>query len=662
VTRFRLILLVSVLVVGCGGGWLTVRLLSPARPNIVLISIDTCRADHVSCYGRFRRITPNIDAVADEGILFSNVITPFPITLPAHSSMLTGTIPPYHGVHGNLNYRLADDNVTLAERLREVGYRTAAVIGSFILDARFGLNQGFDTYDDEMDSDLTTKGGHPERRGEDVTHAAIAWLDEHASEPFFLFVHYYDPHHPYRPPDPYGSIFADDPYAGEIAYTDHCIAQVLDKLKSMGLYDSSLVIITGDHGEGLGDHGEMLHGYFIYHTTTKVPLIVKLPGQNGARRVDDTVSLVDIVPTVLANVGLPVPSELQGKDLSGFFAGNTDVGEGRYLYSESMTATKYGCSSLLGVQTDRWKYIQTTEPELYDLEADPGEEDNLVDKHHEIADGFKERLTQILTKHLRTDIDESKLDLDPEDREKLHALGYVGGTVVEIWDFDTDKEDPKEFLKVFTMIESVHAHLNKKEDDRAKRICEKILEIRPDIAYIHEKLSKIAFDEGDLDDAIHHMSEALKLTPDSADWHNGLGFLLAGADRLDEAAEHFKKALQLALEEAADVSDVDRVLTKRVRANPVVPSAYLNLGSVYLKQGKYAEAVEAYRKSIQANPANAPGNAHVHYLLGEGLAKLGQVDEAIEAYREALRIDPDHAQARRALDAALNKRASSATP
>ena len=624
--------------------------------------MDTCRADHLSCYGRFRRTTPNIDAVANEGILFSNVITPFPITLPAHSSMLTGTIPPYHGVHGNLNYRLAEDNVTLAEQLREVGYRTAAVVGSFILDARFGLNQGFDTYDDEIDSDLTTKGGHPERRGDEVTNVAIAWLEEHASAPFFLFVHYYDPHHPYRPPGEYGSIFADKPYVGEIAYTDHCVAQVLDKLKSLGLYDSSLVIITGDHGEGLGDHGELLHGYFIYHATTKVPLIVKPPGQNEARRIDDTVSLVDIVPTVLTCVGLPVPSELAGKDLSRFFAENTDVGEERYLYSESMTATKYGCSSLLGVQTDRWKYIQTTKPELYDLKLDPGEENNLAKQEPEKARGFEERLRQILKDHLRAELDESKLDLAPEELAKLSALGYLEGAVVEDFDFNTGKEDPKDFLKIFAMIESVHDHLNKKEDDRAKNICEKILEIRPDIAYVHEKLSKIAFEEGDLDDAIYHMSEALKLTPDSADWHNGLGFLLAGADRLDEAAEHFKKALQLASEEATDVSDVDRVLTKRVRANPVVPSAYLNLGSAYLKQGKYAEAVEAYRKSIQASPANAPGNGHAHYLLGEGLAKLGQVDEAIKAYREALRLDPDHARAQPALDAALSKRTTSAAP
>jgi len=620
--------------------------------------MDTCRADHLSCYGRFRRTTPNIDAVADEGILFSNIITPFPTTLPAHSSMLTGTIPPYHGVHGNLNYRLADDNVTLAERLREVGYRTAAVVGSFILDAQFGLNQGFDTYDDKMDSDLTIKGGHPERRGDEVTRVATAWLDEHASEPFFLFVHYYDPHHPYRPPDPYGSIFADDPYAGEIAYTDHCIAQVLDKLKSMGLYDSSLIIITGDHGEGLGDHGELRHGYFIYHATTKVPLIMKPPGQNRARRIDDTVSLVDIVPTVLANVGLPAPLELQGKDLSGFFAENTDVGEERYAYSESMTATKYGCSSLLGVQTDRWKYIQTTKPELYDLKMDPDEEHNLVEKHPERARGFQERLRQILEEHLRAGSDQSKVDMDPEALEKLRALGYTGGAVVETFDFDTGKEDPKEFLEIFEMIEGIHYHPGGEEGLQARELCEKILEIRPDIAHVHELLSEIVFREGDRDDAMYHMFEAVKLRPDSAGAVNSLGILLASTGRVDEAIERFEEALQLAQDEAADTGDLDRILTRRIRANPVIPSAYLNLGSAYLKQGKAGEAVEAYRKSIQANP----DNAHAHYRLAKGLAKLGRMDEAIESYREALRLDPDHAQARRALNAALGGEAASVTP
>ena len=223
--------------------------------NVVLISIDTCRADHLSCYGYKRPTTPNIDAVARDGALFKMALTPVPLTTPAHSSMFTGTYPPTHGVHLNTYDHLADSNVTLAKTLREAGYQTAAFVGAFPLDARFGLNQGFDTYDGRF-TEEEKQGFFSRRAGEEVNRPALAWLEDHARQPFFLFLHYYDAHHPYAPHPPCTSPFADDPYAGEIAYIDNCIGRVLDRLRALGVYDNTLVIITGDHGEGLGEHGE----------------------------------------------------------------------------------------------------------------------------------------------------------------------------------------------------------------------------------------------------------------------------------------------------------------------------------------------------------------------------------------------------------------------
>ncbi len=250
--------------------------------NVVLISIDTCRADYLSCYGFFRQTTPNIDAVAKEGILFKNVFSTSPITLPAHSSMMTGTIPPYHGVHDNYNYRLGDFNVTLAEILKENGFMTGAVVGCFVLNSRFGLDQGFITYDDDFDEE-TKEIGIPERSGQEVSDHGSQWIEEHCDDNFFLFLHYFDPHVPYNPPEPFKSTYIH-PYVAEIAYADHCIGQVIDKLKSLDLYDSTLIIITSDHGEALGAHQEQTHAYFIYNEVIKVSLIFKIPGKYRAKK------------------------------------------------------------------------------------------------------------------------------------------------------------------------------------------------------------------------------------------------------------------------------------------------------------------------------------------------------------------------------------------
>jgi len=270
------VLFVLLLVVGIGVVWFLLSSRSSIR-NVILISIDTCRADHLSCYGFGRKTTPNIDAIAQEGILFENALTPIPLTLPAHSSMLTGTYPLYHKVRDNLNHRLAESNISIAEILREHGYTTGAIVSTFVLDVQFGLSQGFDSYNDQFEEPVGPREDK-ERRGSEASRFACIYLEEHRDEPFFLFLHYFDPHTDYEPPEPFASEYSDDLYAGEIAYVDHCLAQVIYKLKSLDLYDSTLIIIVGDHGEGLGEHGEAEHGYFIYEGMMKVPFIIRSPG------------------------------------------------------------------------------------------------------------------------------------------------------------------------------------------------------------------------------------------------------------------------------------------------------------------------------------------------------------------------------------------------
>ncbi|MEI7837023.1 MAG: sulfatase, partial [Planctomycetota bacterium] len=297
--RLALIALATAGIAAAWGGW---RHFS--RPlikiegirNVVLISIDTCRADRLSCYGYKRQTTPNIDALASNGVLFTSASTPVPFTLPAHSSMMTGTYPPTHGVRLNNGDHLADSNITLAEIMRDAGYQTAAFIGAFPLDRIFGLNQGFDTYDCQFRA-KRQMALYSERNAEELTGPAMDWLGKNGKKPFLLFLHYYDAHFPYEPPPPFNTTYAGDLYAGEIAYVDRCIGHVVDQLHAMGIYDNTLIIITGDHGESLGEHGEQTHGFFMYQGTLRVPLVIRAPVGSRNCQVNDNVSLVDIVPT-----------------------------------------------------------------------------------------------------------------------------------------------------------------------------------------------------------------------------------------------------------------------------------------------------------------------------------------------------------------------------
>ncbi|MHC4998065.1 MAG: sulfatase, partial [Planctomycetota bacterium] len=457
---------------------------APKIRHIVLISMDTTRADYLSCYGYQHKTTPNIDAVAAEAVRFEQAIAPIPLTLPSHSTMLTGTIPPYHGIHDNLNYMLADSNLTLAEMLKASGYTTGGIISSYVLEDGFGLGQGFDTYDDEFDEIDNQLGA--ERRGGEVSAHAIKWLDENRDEDFFLFLHYYDPHSPYDPPEPYrglfGSIAAAEAigltdntsltadtdekkkvfkltYAEELAYTDHCIGQVINKLKSLDLYDSTLLIITGDHGEAFGEREEMGHGYYIYQESIHVPLIVKLPGQQTAKTVSGAVGLIDITPTVCSLLGIETPQYIQGRDLSGALIDEPSEDDDRYIYSESLLATKYNASPLLAVTGNRFKYIQTARPELYDLIDDPGETDNLVDAQSQRARILQDVLGVMLEESLEAGTPDSALELDEESLKKLASLGYVGGALEEDFSFDQDKADPKDtfqhhldFMKIMGMM------------------------------------------------------------------------------------------------------------------------------------------------------------------------------------------------------------------
>ena len=624
------LIILALLVVGAASWWFTRsnNLDGSGIRNVLLISIDTCRADYLSCYGYEHATTPNIDKLAAEGVLFENALSPVPLTLPAHSTMLTGSIPPYHGVHDNQNHRLGDANVTLAEILKEVGFSTAAVIAAVVLDSRFGLNQGFDTYDDQFDQEHNSIG-IVERRGQEVTRHGLNWLAGHRSERFFLFLHYYDPHATYMAPKKFGAKFPHSSYAAEIAYTDHCIGQVISGLKKLDLYDSTLIILTSDHGEMLGEHKETTHGYFVYQSVVHVPLIVRVPGEKQPRRVEKLVGLVDIAPTVCDLLSIEPPQEMKGRSVLAKPSANDTE---RAIYCESVYPTLYNASPLLAVVTPEWKYIHTTRPELYDLNNDPAESNNLVADKPQQASRLKDRLAGILRDQHREG------DLQKIDRSmirQLESLGYVGGSRPTAFEIDMDlaqeHDDPKDLINFHTQMGKVLIFTHLEKYVEAGNICRQLLETRPDVAYTHFHMGLIAREQNDMIAAIGHYQDGLDLDDDQPDAHSDLAMLLAKEKRFEEAVAHCRRALEL---------------------EPDLIEAHVNMGTALHNLNRPDESMMQYRRALELDPHRP----EVHRNLALLLVESQKVDEAIHHLRKAVQSKPEFFEARNSLAEVLSER------
>lgn len=619
--RAKILLIGVVLIVSIAGVMTFRHFSSPAIRHIVLISMDTTRADYLSCYGYRHKTTPHIDAVAAKAVRFEHVIAPIPLTLPSHITMMTGTIPPHHGVHDNLNSKLDDSNLTLAEILKTHGFRTGAVISSYVLDAKYGLYQGFDDYDDKFDEPL---GGpsHAERRGEEATRHAISWIEKNQDKDFFLFLHYYDPHSPYDPPEAFRNLFGKTSgltdsekckrtYAEEIAYVDFCIGQVIEKLKSLGLYDSTLLIITGDHGEGLGEHGEKGHGYYVYQESIHVPLIVKLAGRNNAKTVKDIAGIVDITPTVCSLLGLDIPKSIEGKDLSAYLFGNAAENQERFIYTESLLATKYKASPILAVVGNRFKYIQKSRPELYDLADDPYERRNIVDEQRQRARIMRDTLEVMLETSLVADNTKSNLKLDDASLKKLQSLGYVGGSVKEDFSFDQNKPDPEDTFKYHEDLMKIMDLMRAKDYNEVERACKKFLVEGPDVAQIYSYLAEISIERKNDKEAIQYLRKAIAIEPEVGSTQAQLGSMLLDEGTFDEALKHLLKAYAIQPKSAEFCYEVARA---------------------YYKLGQKEKAVEYARKSLE----NRPDYIEPRTNLAKSSFELGDIQTAINEYYKVL--------------------------
>ncbi len=601
----------------CGGG-------APAVRNVVVVSLDTTRADRLGVYGHPARATPRIDALARDGLVFERAYTTNPLTLPAHSTMLTGTIPPVHGVHRN-NARLGEASVTLAERLRARGMATAGFVGAAVLVARFGIAQGFDTWGDELaDKQRPRDLLYSERPAEQVSDEAIAWLEAHGAErPFLLFAHYFDPHQPYVPPEPFASAHPGDPYTGEIAYADHHVGRLFDALARLGLADSTLIVVTADHGQALGDRGEETHGFFASESVMRVPLIVRGPGVSAGRRAEP-VGLVDIVPTVLAALGLERPAELDGHDL------RSPPPSGRTVYLESIEPTMLGCGPIRGLVEGDWKVIATAQPELYDLVRDPAGATNLAAREPERLQQLTRRLDTLLADRRPLADAAAPAAVDDEMLAHLQALGYVTeAPVAPVAGAVAD--DPKVCFAAYKHYVLAREALDAKRFDDARREVQASLAERPGalnprlllgtMAIEQERWPEAVAELGKFLDALGGDTTRADLAHAAARAHNNLGIALDRLERPDDAVREFTVAARLA---------------------PQFAEAHNNLGSALLAQDRLEESMREFRAALDASPRM--GAAHRN--LARALAASGRPAEAIRQLDSAVALVPDDAQLR----------------
>jgi arylsulfatase A-like enzyme/Flp pilus assembly protein TadD len=605
----------------------------PTGPNVLLVTIDTLRADHVGAYGASGHVTPALDRLAAEGILFENAIAATPLTLPSHSSILTGMSPPEHAVRNNGIFRLDESRETLAERFREAGYDTGAVLGAFVLDARFGLDQGFDFYDFSASSRRASETGYPERPAEEVTDVALRWLGARKRPFFFLWLHYYDPHAAYKPPPSFEQRFPGRPYDGEIAYVDEQVERVFRALRSAGEWHRTLVVVTSDHGESLGEHGERTHAYTLYDAVLRVPLLIRGPGVPAARRVPEVVSAVDVAPTILARAGLAPLGDAGGRDLSPLWRAEPGF-DSRPAYAETLaTQLDHGWAPLFAMRTDRYLFVRAPRPELYDVESDPGQLTNLLEDPSAAAAEAAGILDRAVDAVLADQRKAERLPLDAETREQLRALGYAPaeGPVPET---GTDPKDGLPLLEAYVIAAGEYS-LGRL--DQAEARATRLLPELPRSPQLHDLLARIYMDQGDLELAIHHAETAVRLVPEAGRHHDRLGLVRLAAGDVDGAVSAYQKAVELdpniydshaglmwRASLGGSIEDAALAAERAVELAPSDPRIRIRIADTWDRLGVYDRALESYRAALTLDPASPKA----HMGLAIQLARLGDVADA----------------------------------
>jgi arylsulfatase A-like enzyme/tetratricopeptide (TPR) repeat protein len=617
-----------------------------ADRNVLLVTIDTLRADAMSMYGG-RASTPRLDALAAHGARFTFAHAHAVVTLPSHTTLLTGTHPYEHGVRDNNGYRVRKNQATLATRLKTLGFATGAFVGGFPLDRRFGLDSGFDVYDDRIaEADTAIDFALPERRADAVVASALAWTTAQQGK-WFAWVHVFDPHAPYRPPEEFARTYAGDLYAGEIAWTDYALGALFDRLA--GLERPTLVIVTADHGESLGDHGELTHGIFAYESTLRVPLVVS---ELGARRtpldgvtIDAPVRHIDIVPTVLEAIGAAADPSLPGASLSA--AMRDAATPDRPVYFEAMTANlSRGWAPLRGVIAARQKYIDLPLPELYALEADPGESRNLVPSRRDRADVLLNMLRAFNVAPPAPPGEESS-----DVRDRLRALGYLGGSPAPGRKQYGDDDDPKRLIDIDALLHHAGDMYQRGNLEEAGALFEKAIQRRPDTADAYRYLAFVHWQAGRPNDAIRTLENALRNGITHRDVRVKLGLYLAETGQAARAIALLENlagddvealnALGIAYGHASRNADASRTFSRILEIDPSNGLAWQNIGTIELRSGRRQEAEAALRRALDIDNG-LPG---AYTTLGVVLSESGRKTEAVDMWKRAVAVSPAESDA-----------------
>ena len=655
--------------------------------NVILITVDTLRADRIGCYGFPRIETPAIDLFASHGVKFERCIAPTPLTLPSHTSILTGTLPLFHGVRDNGGFIVPPELKTTAEAFKEQGYATAAFVGAYVLDSKWGLDQGFDYYFDRFDLSKFEKIslGTVQRPANEVMDEALKWLQENGEKEFFAWIHLYDPHTPYEPPKPFDTKYPNHPYLGEIAFTDTQLARLWKFLEEAGLTRNLFLVFASDHGESLGEHEEAAHGFFVYQEAIHVPLIFVTPFKKfQGLSVSQVVSLVDVMPTMLEMAGFPIPPEVQGKSLvPRFFRPARD--DGACAYAETFYPRfHYGWSELESLQTRRFKLIISPDPELYDLDEDPDEMKNLAPVLGKELASLEDQAGRFITRFSQNAYELDYRKIDEETRERLAALGYVGSFTDSAKLEGKKLANPREKIGVFNELSRARETGMSGQAEEAIRIIQAIIAEDPEINDAYFVLGNIYFKQRNFEQAIAAFEQALERKPDDSfcviniansyqmmgkpeeaerfvidylkkgfsdsQLYYLLGTLNYNQKKYDEAIKYYSECLSLNADSAAshnalaaiyilkeDLVRAEEHLNEAMALNPELTNLHHNRAQLLEKQGEVSQAIEAYLRELEHSPTHFKASfnlARLYRQIGETGNEQKYLEQTIEAAPE----------------------------
>jgi arylsulfatase A-like enzyme/Tfp pilus assembly protein PilF len=586
------------------------------RCNVILLTLDTLRADHLSCYDANHVQTPHLDALAASGTLFEKCITQTPLTLPAHTSILSGTYPLYHQVRDNGGFLVPDRLELISETLQRRHVATAGFIAAYVLHSKWGINQGFDQFNDDFDlaKYQSISLGKVQKRAGEVLAEAEAWLRENGNKRFFSWIHLYDPHTPYDPPSPFKEQYRGHPYRGEVAYMDSELGKFFDFLKRQGLWDTTVIIACGDHGESFGEHREQGHGFFIYESTVRVPLIIRAPRPFPVQRVTRIVQLVDVAPTILAMLNVTPPAAVQGRSLLKLMLGRAETGFDSAYCETYYPRLHFGWSELTALYSEKWKFIKAPRAELYDLAADPGEAQNLKRRQSVTARRQQRRLAEFQQRQGKLALTPSGTGkLDRDAMAKLAALGYITTTVDT--SHRTGLDDPKDKIDLYNSLDEVKQLMGTDRLDEAVARVEAIIASDGDMVDAHMMRGNLLFRQRKFRPALAAFRDVLERRPD-------YNFAMLN--------------ILYCLKELGEWQECVREIERFQTLFPEDPALFFEKGEALVALRRFEPAMEALRKSLDLDPANA----RTWKKMGELYFLRGELEKAAEHIGKGIEISP----------------------